>query len=39
MPKVVITHDVADVDIWLKGKDERAAAIEPWVASMSSTMS
>lgn len=27
MPKVVITHDVADVDIWLKGKDERAAAI------------
>ena len=27
MPKVVITHEVADVDIWLKGKDERAAAI------------
>lgn len=27
MPKVVITHDVADVDTWLKGKDERAAAI------------
>jgi hypothetical protein len=27
MTKVVITHDVADVDIWLKGKDERAAAI------------
>lgn len=25
MPKVVITHDVADVDTWLKGKDERAA--------------
>ena len=27
MPKVVITHGVADVDNWLKGKDERAAAI------------
>lgn len=27
MPKVVITHDVADIDTWLKGKDERAAAI------------
>ena len=27
MPKVVITHNVADIDTWLKGKDERAAAI------------
>jgi len=27
MPKVVITHDVANIDTWLKGKDERAAAI------------
>ena len=27
MPKVVITHGVADLDIWLKGKSERAEAI------------
>jgi hypothetical protein len=27
MPKVVITHDVADVDNWLKFKSERADAI------------
>ena len=27
MPRMVITHDVADVDRWLKGKAERAAAI------------
>jgi hypothetical protein len=27
MPKIVITHSVADVDNWLKGKAERAAAI------------
>ncbi|MGA7987824.1 MAG: hypothetical protein WCB51_05440 [Candidatus Dormiibacterota bacterium] len=27
MPKLVITHAVADVERWLKGKDERAAAI------------
>ena len=27
MPKIVITHNVADVDTWLKGKSEREAAI------------
>ncbi len=27
MPKVVITHDVVDVQRWLEGKAERAAAI------------
>ncbi len=27
MPKVVITHNVVDVDQWLKGKSERAEAI------------
>jgi hypothetical protein len=27
MPKVVITHGVADMDKWLKGKSERAEAI------------
>ena len=28
MPKVVITHAVEDIDRWLEGKAERAAAIE-----------
>jgi hypothetical protein len=28
MPRVVITHAVADIGRWLQGKDERAAAIE-----------
>jgi hypothetical protein len=27
MAKVVITHGVVDVDQWLKGKEERSAAI------------
>ena len=27
MPKIVITHDVADVDTWLKYQAERADAI------------
>jgi hypothetical protein len=27
MAKVVITHNVADVDTWLKGKAERAQAV------------
>jgi hypothetical protein len=27
MPKMVITHAVADIDQWLKGKAERATAI------------
>jgi hypothetical protein len=27
MPKIVITHDVADVDVWLKYQGERAEAI------------
>jgi hypothetical protein len=27
MPKIVITHDVADVDNWLQYKSERADAI------------
>lgn len=27
MPKIVITHDVADVESWLKYHDERADAI------------
>jgi len=27
MPKVIITHDVADVDIWLKGKTDRVESV------------
>jgi hypothetical protein len=27
MPKVVITHNVVDVDNWLKGKSERSEAV------------
>jgi hypothetical protein len=33
MPKVVITHAVQDIDRWLQGKAERAAAIESATAS------
>ncbi len=29
MPRMVITHDVADIDRWLKGKAERAEALGP----------
>ena len=28
MPKVVLTHAVADIERWLRGKQERATAIE-----------
>lgn len=28
MPKVVVTHAVANIERWLEGKAERAAAIE-----------
>jgi hypothetical protein len=27
MPRMVVTHNVVDVDAWLKGKSERANAI------------
>jgi len=27
VPRIVITHAVQDVDLWLKGKAERAAAL------------
>jgi hypothetical protein len=33
MPKVVITHAVQDIDRWLQGKEERAAAIESGTGS------
>lgn len=33
MPRVVITHAVQDIDRWLEGKAERAAAIEAGTGS------
>jgi len=33
MPRVVITHAVEDIDTWLQGKAERAAAIESGTGS------
>ncbi len=27
MPRIVLTHDVVDIERWLKGKHERAAAL------------
>ncbi len=33
MPKVVITHAVQDIDRWLQGRAERAAAIESGTGS------
>jgi hypothetical protein len=33
MPKVVITHAVEDLERWLQGKAERAAAIESGTGS------
>jgi hypothetical protein len=33
MPKVVIAHAVQDIDRWLEGKEERAAAIESGTGS------
>ena len=33
MPKVVITHAVEDIDLWLQGKDKRREAIESGTGS------
>ena len=33
MPKVVITHAVQEIDRWLQGKAERAAALESGTGS------
>jgi hypothetical protein len=33
MPKIVATHAVVDLERWLSGKAERAAAIESWTGS------
>jgi hypothetical protein len=34
MPKLVITHAVVDVERWLKGKAERAAAFSPFATNV-----
>lgn len=34
MPKMVITHPVVDIERWLKGKAERAAAIGPFATNV-----
>jgi len=33
MPKIIATHAVVDVERWLSGKADRAAAIESWSGS------
>jgi hypothetical protein len=34
VPKIVITHAVVDVERWLKGKEERAAAFSPFAGNV-----
>ena len=34
MPKLVITHAVVDIERWLAGKAERAAAISPFATQV-----
>lgn len=34
MPKIVITHQVVDVERWLKGKAERAAVISAYATQV-----
>ncbi len=34
MPKMIITHAVVDIERWLKGKDERAAAISQYATDV-----
>ena len=34
MPKMVITHAVVDIERWLKGKAERAAAFSPFATNV-----
>jgi hypothetical protein len=34
MPKVVMTHKVVEIERWLKGKEERAAAIAPYATDI-----
>jgi hypothetical protein len=34
MPKVVMTHKVVEIERWLKGKEERAAAIADYASDV-----
>ncbi len=34
MPKVVMTHKVIEIERWLRGKEERAAAIAPYATDI-----
>jgi hypothetical protein len=34
MPRIVITHAVKEVETWLKGKAERAAAFSPFATNV-----
>jgi hypothetical protein len=34
VPKLIITHAVVDIERWLKGKEERAAAITPFASDV-----
>lgn len=35
MPKLVVTHAVVEIERWLQGKDERAAAIGKYATASS----
>lgn len=34
MPKMVLTHKVVEIERWLRGKEERAAAIAPYATDI-----
>jgi hypothetical protein len=34
MPRLVITHAVADIERWLKGKEERVADFSPYARNV-----
>lgn len=34
MPRIVVTHEVVDVERWLAGKSERAATISPYASDV-----
>ena len=34
MPKIVVTHQVVDIERWLKGKEERVQVIGPYATEV-----
>jgi len=34
MPKIVVTHQVVDIERWLKGKEERVTVIGPYATEI-----